>query len=418
MNAINRRLQLPEKPFMKTGLLFLLLGMVPLVAAFGQMETDIYLADLKIQQNGIQLATPVNISKNPGYDNQPSFLDGETLLYSRNRGGQTDIARYSLKEGTTSWLSDTPGGSEYSPLKIPGREAVSSIRLDTTGLQRLYAYPLGGGEPNLLVKGLKIGYHLWADPDLLVCTVLVEDRMDLVVVNLKEDSRHTFQKDVGRSLLRVPGSERISYLEKEQDTLVVKSMDPRSGANERIIALPEGVQDLVWLPDGTLLCGYGNKLLGFQPGRDPDWRILQVLPPEAGRITRLAVSPDGSKLALTLGPDPQVPVDHQIYAFNTKDLEAFVQAFSDSVVGRDFDFPEPPLFIGRECLKQDMDLRFVIRKEARYEIVHRTILGNKVIDEVRLSVFNGYERFVAIYEVEKGLITRITYIHRKIQKDP
>jgi len=43
------------------------------------------------------------------------------------------------------------------------------------------------------MEDLKIGYHVWVNADLLVCTVLVEDRMDLVVVNFRDDSWHTFQ---------------------------------------------------------------------------------------------------------------------------------------------------------------------------------------------------------------------------------
>jgi hypothetical protein len=152
---------------------FLILAFCSVVLAFGQPETEVFLADLNIGAEAILDSSPLNISNNPGYDNQPSFLEDGTLLYARTRNGQTDIARYNLKEGTTSWISNTPGGSEYSPLKIPGREAVSAIRLDTTGLQRLYAYPLQGGAPTLLVEGLKIGYHLWIDPELLVCTILI-----------------------------------------------------------------------------------------------------------------------------------------------------------------------------------------------------------------------------------------------------
>ena len=391
--------------------LFAALLVCTVFQAFGQPETDVYLAKLEIGKESIAISSLTNISNNPGYDNQPSFLADGTLLYSRTRNGQTDIAGYNPVDGSTSWISNTLGGSEYSPLKIPGREAVSAIRLDTTGLQRLYAYPLKGGGPTLLVADLKIGYHLWVSPELLVCTVLVEDGMDLVVVNFRDNSRYTFQKDVGRSLLKIPESERISYLARENDTMVVKAMDPVSGASERIIALPDQVQDLVWLPNGTLICGYGNKLLGYQPGRDPYWRILQTLPPEMGRITRMSVNPNGKALALTIGPDPQVPVDHQIYAYNTKDLEAYLQAFAEDVEEIELEYPDLPICKGKESLKQATDLRFTIRSEARYEIIHRAILGDKVIDDVHLALFDGYERFMAIYEIENGLIARVTYIH-------
>jgi len=281
-------------------LLLVILGACRISLAFGQPETDVYLADLDIADETISLNAPLNVSNNPGYDNQPSFLEDGTLLYSRTRDGQTDIARFNPEGGTTSWLSHTPGGSEYSPLKIPGREAVSAIRLDTTGLQRLYAYPLQGGDPTLLVEGLKIGYHVWVNADLLVCTVLVEDRMDLVVVNFRDDSRHTFQKDVGRSLLQIPGSGLISYTSKEDGKTVLKSMDPRSGANTVITILPKGVQDVCWLTGELVICGNGNKLLGFNKRLNATWEIQHELEDPKISISRLSYDDLNRKLAMAV----------------------------------------------------------------------------------------------------------------------
>lgn len=268
----------------------------------GQAESEVYLAGLQIVGETISVTPPVNISNNPGYDNQPSFLEDGTLLYSRTRGKQTDIARYNPEDNATSWLSNTPGGSEYSPLKIPGRQGVSAIRLDTTGLQRLYAYPLQGGAPTLLVEGLKIGYHVWVNADLMVCTVLVEDRMDLVVVNFEDGSRHTFQKDVGRSLLRIPGSGQISYTSKEDGKTILKSMDPRSGANAVITELPEGVQDICWLTGDLILCGKGNELLQFNRRQDTFWTGLYELEDPKGNITRLSYDPRNGKVAMAVQP--------------------------------------------------------------------------------------------------------------------
>lgn len=270
----------------------------------GQINTDIYLADLEIGQEGIRVSVPVNISNNPGYDNQPSLLNEIELLYSRTRNGQTDIALYSVPDGTTSWLSDTPGGSEYSPVRRPEHPFITVIRLDTTGLQRLYNYPLTDGKPERILEDLKVGYQLWIDKDILVCTVLVDDRMDLVLINFRNGTRHTYQKNVGRSLLKIPGSERFSYVSLQGDSPVVKSMDPNSGATDLVATLPEGVQDLCWLPGGTLICGYGNALLGLHPGRDSQWREVHVFSPALGIISRITVSRGGTKLALVVENRP------------------------------------------------------------------------------------------------------------------
>ena len=279
----------------------LVLGSSP---AYPQAESEIFLAPLSRGETGWTLGTARNISQNPGYDNQPAFYSAGLLLYSGTREGQTDIASYDLQQATRQWVSDTPGGGEYSPLKIPGRAAVSAIRLDTSGLQRLYAYPMGAGETEMLLEGLKVGYHAWFGPDLLVCTVLVEDRMDLVVASLPDNSRYTYQKGVGRSLHKIPDTQRISYTTVMADLQGIKWMDPLSGATGEIAPLPDGVQDYCWLPDGSLICGSGNRILRLQPGPGARWQTLWESDDAAvGTITRLAVSPDSRHVAFAAHPE-------------------------------------------------------------------------------------------------------------------
>lgn len=104
-----------------------------------QQDTEVYLVDILLDSNGLspntpmevftnlkspqkevqRLGTPLNISNNEGYDNQPSFLDDNTMLFASTRNNQTDIALYNINKGTKTWISDTPGGSEYLPLKFP-----------------------------------------------------------------------------------------------------------------------------------------------------------------------------------------------------------------------------------------------------------------------------------------------------------
>ena len=45
----------------------------------------------------------MNITRSPGYDNQPSFTpDGAAILFTSNRGGtQTDIYRYDVGSGAS-----------------------------------------------------------------------------------------------------------------------------------------------------------------------------------------------------------------------------------------------------------------------------------------------------------------------------
>ena len=257
---------------------------------WAQGETDVYLIDLTRDHS-----TPINISRNPGYDNQPSFWDNDYLLYTRTRAGQTDIVRYHLNSKKTEWLSDTPQGSEYSPLRIPESDAFSAIRLDTTGLQRLYRYD-NKGLSSLIHPNLKIGYHRWISATSLLCTVLVEDHMNLMLV-LPDKSSTLIAEKVGRSLHRIPNTKQFSFIQQKEGKSVLSSFDPTTQLIQNLLTLPEGVQDVAWLASGTLIFGKGNTLFQWDPTTTAEvgiWKKLEGI----NNISRLALSPNGKLLAL------------------------------------------------------------------------------------------------------------------------
>src|SRR5690554_5991645 len=54
-----------------------------------------------------------------GYDNQPSFISNEAIVFAGNNNGQTDIAQYNLNTKSKTWVNQKTDGSEYSPQKFP-----------------------------------------------------------------------------------------------------------------------------------------------------------------------------------------------------------------------------------------------------------------------------------------------------------
>jgi len=278
-------------------LLILIFSACSLVS-YSQTNTEVFVVTLETNSEGIRFADLQNISNNPGYDNQPSFYNDNLVLFSSTRNGQTDIAAYALNKDDLQWKSETKNGSEYSPSKIPGKRSISAIRLDTDGTQLLYEYDNNTGSAKVLLKDLKVGYHLWYDPNILVCSVLVDNRMDLVVSNIKDGTNYTFQKNVGRSLHKIPNSELISFISKEDDIFEIKSMNPISGATKKIAALPAGVQDICWLINGTILAGNDNQLIKLTPGLDyGQWEVLTEFPKsKISKISRIATNSISGKL--------------------------------------------------------------------------------------------------------------------------
>ena len=257
---------------------------------WAQGETEVYLLDLTKDAD-----SPINISQNPGYDNQPSFWDNDHLLYTRTRAGQTDIVCYNLNSKKTEWLCDTPQGSEYSPLRIPESEAFSAIRLDTTGLQRLYRYT-HDGKDELLFSPLKIGYQHWVSATTLLCTVLVEDHMNLMLVQPNSSAKLITEK-VGRSLHRIPKTAQFSFIQQKEGKSILSSFDLITQNIEPLLTLPERVQDVAWLASGILIFAQGNTIFEWDPTTSSGvqvWKKLRGI----NNISRLALSPNGKLLAL------------------------------------------------------------------------------------------------------------------------
>ena len=376
---------------------------------WAQTNTEVFLIKLSSENGKITLGPALNISNNPGYDNQPSFYNDNIVLFSSSRDQQTDIASYALNRKEISWISDSPEASEYSPLKIPGKKRVSAIRLEEDGRQRLYTYPLEKGKSKELLPDLKVGYHVWLDENTIVCTVLVDNRMDLVVANLKNKTHYTLHKNVGRSLHKIPNSALISFVSREGQKFTVKSLDPVSGKTKVITDLPEGVQDYCWLLNGTLLAGQGNQLLEFTPGTSDNWdTVYRIMRPDIGHITRLAVNSLSTTLALVAEASSEAPVQAQLEAYNARDIDAFLAPYTEDI--RAYEYPGSLLFEGKEAMRDRYSTFFEMTPDLHCDLKSRIIIGDKVIDE-ELVMANGMQfHAVAIYEVKNGKIIKVTFI--------
>lgn len=377
--------------------------------ASAQANTEVYLFDITLKNGSPLLSNPKNISNNEGYDNQPSFWDDDTVLFSSTRADQTDVLRFNINQGSTSsWLTNTPTGSEYSPLKVPGKNAISAIRLDLDGLQRLYDYDLKTGE-SIPISNLKIGYHVWFNEHILVATVLVENRMDLVVIDLEEKSDRTVHKNVGRSLHRIPGTDLVSFISKGQEVWEIKSLDPETGHSTKIANVLRNEEDICWLNQNTLITGAGKTLFTLDIPSGMDWEpIMSFQLEEINNISRIALNPSGTRLAFVAEESPAMIVQRQVDNFNKRDLEGFVSCYSDNVLAQRF--PDETMYIGKAKMTENYDRFFVNTKTSKVDVVKRIVIGNKVIDEEITTVDGRKGHQVALYEVKNGLIASMTFI--------
>jgi hypothetical protein len=263
--------------------------------------TDIWLATLTHGEGGaLGIQDAVNVTQRPGYDNQPTFLpDGSAFLYTViDEAGQADIWRYDLATGTASQVTHTAPESEYSPTPTPWRGGFSVVRVEADSTQRLWHFDDDGTNPTLLLPGIQpVGYHAWSDTATVVLYVL-GDPPTLQVVPLGAGAGTSAARDVGRSLKRIPGGNDVSYVQRLADGgTEIRRLHPATGTWEPLIAGLQGGDFHAWTPDGTLLQAHEGRVYAWRPGM-ADWSQIADLTPLGITITRMAVSPDGSRIAL------------------------------------------------------------------------------------------------------------------------
>ncbi len=270
--------------------------------SYSQPNTDIFLFDLAKIDGKLILSNGKNISNNEGYDNQPSFMDERIIFYSGTRNGQTDIVRYDIETGRMKWVSATEG-SEYSPLKIPKKNRVSAIRLEKDGSQKLYKYTIKKNVSKPLIDNIIIGYQTWYDEETLISSVLEDGGLSLYITNLTEPKNYKVDTKIGRSLHKIPKTALASYISKKNEQWEIRSLNPTSAETEFIAqALPKS-EDFCWTVNGTILMGRGDVLYKLNPKTDKYWKKVASLKKYGIKnITRLATSPNGSKIAIVGEP--------------------------------------------------------------------------------------------------------------------
>jgi dipeptidyl aminopeptidase/acylaminoacyl peptidase len=263
--------------------------------------TDIYLVDLVVRDGSLQVGNAVNITDRAGYDNQPAFTaDGRSLLYTSIReDGQADIYRYEIVSREMVRVTRT-AESEYSPTLTPDLRGISVVRVEPDSTQRLWRFDLEGGEAELLLPELRpVGYHAWADEQTVALFVLGSPAT-LQLADLRTGRGEVIAENIGRSLHRVPGRSAISFLRRTPEgERWIEELDIASRTVRPLVRPLEPGEDYSWTPDGKLLMGRGAKLFAWDPALGEEWlEVADLSAAGIGEITRLAVSPQGDRIAL------------------------------------------------------------------------------------------------------------------------
>jgi hypothetical protein len=293
-------------------------------------DTEIYLASLLTNNGRVVVGPPVNITRSPGYDNQPSFTpDGKQILFASVRRGSatardnpkapgaaspaTDIYRYDIDARHISRVTNTPEG-EFSPAVMPDGRNISVVRVEADGTQRLWQIDASGNRGEsaavLLPEVKRVGYYAWIDAATVALFILGENGKPstLQVADTRTGGVQSIAADIGRSIQRMP-SGAISFIQRSHESSIASTVTlhhvfkkPAATAFDdgQLVALPPGATDpyVVWMPDGAALAALNATLYRWRPG-EPDWTpVANLAAFGLSSVTRLAVSPQGDRIAI------------------------------------------------------------------------------------------------------------------------
>jgi hypothetical protein len=171
------------------------------------------------------------------------------------------------------------------------------------------------------------------------------------------------------------------------------------------------------LTDATLnaakLLGKDNMLGSVEKGKYADLVILNSNPLE--NIMNTSDIDLVMKNGKVFSPDfinkkPEDLAQIQLNAYNAKDVETFVRAYSPDV--EVYKFPDSLLYTGREKMYKIYKEFFEKAPELHCRLVGRSTLGNFVIDREVVTGIpeKGELNAVAIYEISGGLIRKVWFM--------
>jgi hypothetical protein len=285
---------------------------VPAAAQAAPPATEVFIAPFTVSGGSISIGSPENISRSPGYDNQPFFApDGRSLFFTSARGDvsakcgspQTDVYRFDLVSRQVARVTDTPE-CEYSPTVTPDG-GLSVIRVEADGTQRLWKFTREGKNPTVVLPDVRpVGYHSWLDGNTLVLFVLGSPAT-LQIANTKTGKAEIITGNIGQSIQKMPGG-GVSFVQQGEEgqgrTLTITEVKIENGkpVTKPLTTAVEGARQahVAWTPDGTLLMAHNGTLYAWKTGQ-AGWRPAADLASLGLKnVTRLAVSPKGDRIAL------------------------------------------------------------------------------------------------------------------------
>ncbi len=283
------------------------------LAPLQDVQPDIYVADLSVFDGLHYLGGLRNVTRRTySYDNQPMFTpDSRSLLYTTeyNDGDrvQTEIHRYYLSSRRETRITRTDE-SEYSPTPVPGDRAFSTIRVEADSTQRIWRFTMEGMDGEVLFGNLNtVEDHAWGN-ETTVLLYLRGQPPTARIADLTTGESEVVARGIGRSLNKIPNRNAWSFVERvSRDQAWINEVNIGTREVRRLVSTVGGGEFHAWTPEGVLLMAWASRIYQWDPEEvGGDWRRIADLAEMGVTVSRIAVSPDGSKIAIVGDPIPDL----------------------------------------------------------------------------------------------------------------
>ena len=150
-----------------------------------------------------------------------------------------------------------------------------------------------------------VGYHAWGNETTLLLYVLGSPPTARIG-DLTTGEIEVVAAGVGRSLHKIPNRNAWSLVERvSADEAWISEVNIGTREVRRIISTIEGGEFHAWTPEGVLLMAVRSRIYQWDPEVDGDWRRIADLEEFGITVSRITVSPDGSKIAIVGHPMPE-----------------------------------------------------------------------------------------------------------------
>lgn len=106
---------------------------------------------------------------------------------------------------------------------------------------------------------------------------------------------------------------------------------------------------------------------------------------------------------------PEILAQQQLNAYNARNIDAFLEPYSDSV--RIYGFPDKLMMKGKEEMRKSYSSLFTNVKELHCQLVNRIVQGNTVIDHENVTGFGDKPvKAIAVYKIRDGKIAEVFFI--------